>query len=140
MHFRGQKMNTPRHNVPRRFMISFLIKTIRQAKCNIAVFPGLFLRPVFQTARRVKSPQSPRFRGRSCDSPLAEKLRCVHNIHSLSNYKTCKPGFVFSNHKCRTLYAARFFFALLVVVSFFVDELHKYEFNYKARRSTERRA
>lgn len=49
-------------------MISFLIKTIRQAKCNIAVFPGLFLRPVYQTARRGKSPQSPRFRGRSCDS------------------------------------------------------------------------
>ena len=36
-------------------MISFLIKTIRQAKCNIGVFPGLFLRPVYQTARRVKS-------------------------------------------------------------------------------------
>ena len=49
-------------------MISFLIKTIRQAKCNIAVFPGLSEFPVYQTARRVKSPQSPRFRGRSCDS------------------------------------------------------------------------
>ena len=104
MHFREQKMKTPRHNVPGRFMISFLLKQFVKQNVISEFFRVFFYAQFFKQRvwgghhNAVKS----RFRVRLYDVPLAEKPGCIHNIHSLSNYKTCKPGFVFSNHKCRT--------------------------------------